>query len=580
MAHKFGIGSTPRLSPKMCTGYGPCVCAAMSASSYGILSESHGDRQYPSMPPLNHPGIQLDLGERQDRAKTHDSTCRGGRRNNKPIKRPNPSRVDNNGACLAELGYRPAPVLGNSQAAATETIGLEYANVWADNAFVQPGEELATAFRMLGDPRMPLTNLRRIHGSSGGTHFVNEPIDSTATADNPRACGESERLEVPASLTTRYARGLLRRFDEWRVSGDTDTEHPGRQGSLNEAGPSHATEPQNGGSSGSVELTASKGKVKGKGPRKRVGKGGNSLGPNKRAQQDVVRDETGRVRRLACPFSKLDPASYQGCINKQLATISRVKEHVRRVHLVKLYCPSCYMVFKRPWERDSHVREGVCKKTQVAKFVPGYNPWIDEHENAMTVRASSKRTVFQQWGVLYGAFFPGAQVPEDPWVQDDLLDIMVDWRRFIEQVWPGPGKGLYWPLPEPLRNQEGSEKEVRKRLLEAARLELIKRWVSNTGRPGGADSAHHPVTSTLNAAGEGLFDETQLADEAETLTGTQLAAVPESSPSTFTAGLDAVSSPEIPEWLDSFPDGYSFGTGLDSFPDVDFSSVLYPDTSN
>jgi hypothetical protein len=161
---------------------------------------------------------------------------------------------------------------------------------------------------------------------------------------------------------------------------------------------------------------------------------------------------------------------------------------------------------------------------------------------------------------MFTAFFPSEPLPDNPWVDEELLDTMIAWQQFTEQEWLGIRDTLYQQLPESLRNQEGSTREFTDMVLETFKTGVIEQRISDRRRAVSPDSSHRSSTSTSNATGSEQPQETTLAT------------IPKSSILTFTAGLNTPNAPEVSERLDSFPEGDPFGVGLGSFTDIGLDS--------
>jgi len=129
---------------------------------------------------------------------------------------------------------------------------------------------------------------------------------------------------------------------------------------------------------------------------------------------------------LACPFVKFDPLKHDKCYTFVLKGISRVKQHLERVHSIPAHCPRCYAVFRNNAEaRDKHVREGICQ-TVPERYLEG----IDEATMRKLKRRITSKSVQESWYSIYTLLFPGANKPESPFMDTTLSAELSAFRDF------------------------------------------------------------------------------------------------------------------------------------------------------
>ncbi|WDK16684.1 HET and ankyrin domain protein [Colletotrichum graminicola] len=78
------------------------------------------------------------------------------------------------------------------------------------------------------------------------------------------------------------------------------------------------------------------------------------------AQAPVSPNNQKRLE-IACPFYKVDPLKYSGCLKgARLLTISQVKDHLLKQHRMPFYCPVCKSEFQTASNRDRHIVKRSC----------------------------------------------------------------------------------------------------------------------------------------------------------------------------------------------------------------------------
>ncbi|KAG9687106.1 hypothetical protein KCU95_g8905, partial [Aureobasidium melanogenum] len=129
---------------------------------------------------------------------------------------------------------------------------------------------------------------------------------------------------------------------------------------------------------------------------------------------------------LACPFAKFDPFKHEKCYTFVLRGVSRVKQHLERVHSIPIHCPKCYSIFRNNTEaRDKHVREGTCQNAPERRL-----EGIDESTMRKLKRRVTSRSVPESWYSMYELLFPGARRPESPFMDATLSAELSAFRDF------------------------------------------------------------------------------------------------------------------------------------------------------
>ncbi|EXJ93910.1 hypothetical protein A1O1_02303 [Capronia coronata CBS 617.96] len=124
---------------------------------------------------------------------------------------------------------------------------------------------------------------------------------------------------------------------------------------------------------------------------------------------------------FACPFSKFDRArystqnedekNYRRCSSGYWPDISRLKQHLYRVHWRGIHCPDCYAEFKDTDQLQAHMRaESPC-----AKIDCPYPEKFDEAQESGIRQKRPGKTAEQVWYIIYGILFPGHPLPDSPY---------------------------------------------------------------------------------------------------------------------------------------------------------------------
>ncbi|KAK6369845.1 uncharacterized protein PV06_01810 [Exophiala oligosperma] len=151
---------------------------------------------------------------------------------------------------------------------------------------------------------------------------------------------------------------------------------------------------------------------------------------------------------FACPFCKYDKdrysernvqeKHYRGCASGYWPDISRVKQHLYRVHWRRIHCVRCFTKFDRKELLDKHVREsqpcGLVECPCPEKFDDG------QYNDIRRKRPAS--TPEQVWYIIYSILFPGQPQPSSPYA--DNMGSQVE----PEKAQPVPEQGAMNALGE------------------------------------------------------------------------------------------------------------------------------------
>jgi len=125
---------------------------------------------------------------------------------------------------------------------------------------------------------------------------------------------------------------------------------------------------------------------------------------------------------FACPYSKSDPLrysqwnpiemNYRGCSSRCLRDISRVKQHLYRVHRrPDHYCGSCFQEFDTQDLLDTHSRQRpACEVSQS----PFSEKMTQDQLNSIKRRKPGKDAC-ETWYNIFKILFPNAPLPDSPY---------------------------------------------------------------------------------------------------------------------------------------------------------------------
>jgi hypothetical protein len=177
------------------------------------------------------------------------------------------------------------------------------------------------------------------------------------------------------------------------------------------------------------------------GSAKRPRPGDDGEGDSRRSRK--TRLGTGRketeLKLLACPFAKFDAARYseqnlvekhyRGCSSSFLKDISRLKQHLYRVHrLPEYHCLSCYDVFDTRTELEAHSRRRPACEVCPTKFAER----MTAEQMQQIKRKQPGSTVNETWYNIYSILFPGSTQPASPYAETRLPTETL--QRFLNYV--------------------------------------------------------------------------------------------------------------------------------------------------
>jgi hypothetical protein len=189
-------------------------------------------------------------------------------------------------------------------------------------------------------------------------------------------------------------------------------------------------------------------------------------------------------RLLACPYCKYDATrysernieerNYRGCSSIYLTSISRVKQHLYRVHKrPDYYCACCFGVYQDEAALSAHSRIRPACEVKEACFT---EKMATEQVNFIKRRTIGK-TPSETWFDIYKILFPHAPLPETPYVETVSPGAI---QRFTDHFYRQAGSRLAALVQTELQGRMLLERD-QQRILDSALESAIGQLVWQTG---------------------------------------------------------------------------------------------------
>lgn len=172
--------------------------------------------------------------------------------------------------------------------------------------------------------------------------------------------------------------------------------------------------------------------------RKRLRDDDGSFPPNKLP----THDEEDSARELLCPFYVGDRHFFHKCSKRRFKRTSDVRQHIWRVHIQALHCPTCGEIFDNGRPHDSlnserlnrHIAARTCH-TQQFNIPPGIT--TEQFDNITEIASQRNRhrpSAVERWLRMWRVIYPGVDDPESPYSsgETDLVQGMLEVRSAIE----------------------------------------------------------------------------------------------------------------------------------------------------
>lgn len=131
--------------------------------------------------------------------------------------------------------------------------------------------------------------------------------------------------------------------------------------------------------------------------------------------------ESGRKPLLACPYSKMDfnryshrntsELNYRGCSSCVLSDISRLKQHLYRVHQYpEHHCPRCFKDCLDKEKLNTHLRDG-CEQKEC--------PYPEKFQDSTKLKRKwPRKSMTECWYLVFKILFPYHRLPASPYAED------------------------------------------------------------------------------------------------------------------------------------------------------------------
>jgi hypothetical protein len=148
---------------------------------------------------------------------------------------------------------------------------------------------------------------------------------------------------------------------------------------------------------------------------------GDGHSPKRPKTQPTPVPESGRRLLLACPYSKMDfnryshrnpdELNYRGCSSCVLSDISRLKQHLYRVHQYpEHHCPRCYDDFPNKEKLNTHLRDG-CQAKEC--------PYPEKFQDSTKLKKKwPRKSMAECWYMVWKILFPNHRQPASPYAED------------------------------------------------------------------------------------------------------------------------------------------------------------------
>jgi hypothetical protein len=162
----------------------------------------------------------------------------------------------------------------------------------------------------------------------------------------------------------------------------------------------------------------------------------------------------------ACPFYKKDRIRYRSHGTVVLRTISRVKQHIKKCHQQPIHCDRCSRTFSTRPELKEHARmEPRCPLNDELEW----DGTTEDQREELHKRTSRKLSEKEKWYQIYAVLFPGAPVPDSPYLEAVKSEELRELLAFADLERPRIMDDVLAGLPE----YEGLQPEERRELVNA-----------------------------------------------------------------------------------------------------------------
>ncbi|KAI1851987.1 hypothetical protein JX266_002840 [Neoarthrinium moseri] len=138
---------------------------------------------------------------------------------------------------------------------------------------------------------------------------------------------------------------------------------------------------------------------------------------------------------FACPFYKRDPRTYRLCVSKSWTKVHRVKEHLKRKHMLPPHqCRRCFQRFEQQSQLDEHVQGTPCARAVEPEASVGVT--VEQMTELLKKKKNLKEV--DRWNEMYQILFPADSADEipSPWQSPSHPLDVEEYRTYLRQASP------------------------------------------------------------------------------------------------------------------------------------------------
>ncbi|KAK7542950.1 hypothetical protein IWX47DRAFT_544127 [Phyllosticta citricarpa] len=287
--------------------------------------------------------------------------------------------------------------------------------------------------------------------------------------------------EIQNEQETSAHRSLLKQWQELATSRGSTSQSPA-SGNHGARIPSTST------------TSNKRGRESSKGQKRRNNDEGDGSGGKKRRDNNVLDSSSSEntEKKLACPYHKRSRGGTPkapSCVYPGFSSVSRLKEHLHRVHRRPTACPRCYARFESQDGLDTHINQPTrCLEARYHQNIEGFG--VDqERQLRCKKRVAGVKSEEEKWRAIYRILFPDdAEIPS-PYQDsgDSTASRPIDFSRWEQTLLDELPRIFRQTLEDTLnRDMQAIEQTLRNQvpgIIRNLREQLFAAFVSDTQGP-------------------------------------------------------------------------------------------------
>jgi hypothetical protein len=313
----------------------------------------------------------------------------------------------------------------------------------ADQVNASPTQELVSVSKASRDPRNTLPTQARERSvsqsskldsrdSEGEREFMSlaaEGRSNVGLSPGSVMGGDQDVIaSIVAQIVQAYLRALCRQRTDSRQCTNSDDARSGQtpDGEIRSIAVTRQA--------GKIDLTEDR-------KRERQEDDDDIEGDDSPSKRTKLIDEEGGTKSFACPYSKhnrtrysemntdMQEQNYRRCASKYLTDISRLKQHLYRIHKrPDSYCGRCFGTFTSQTNLEEHSRAHPPCPVVVCPF-----PEKMTHDQKIIIkRRRDAKDQVAVWFFVYETLFPGSTKPESPYVEIVSIEAAASFQQWYE----------------------------------------------------------------------------------------------------------------------------------------------------